>query len=157
MLPSRPALSPLPALLGSCTTIDDEFTASDKRRLIGGQIQHAIGDICGRASSAKGDTPQPLFPYSGITQAIAHQLTVNGARMNGVAADLVFGVVDGGRFGKESYRAFRGGVRRGAIGTADQPGCRGDVDDGAATRLPHRGDGVLRPEEDALDIDRHNA
>jgi hypothetical protein len=56
------SLSPLSALLGSCTTIDDEFTAGDKRRLIGGQIQHAIGDICGRASSAEWDTPQPLFP-----------------------------------------------------------------------------------------------
>src|SRR4030095_8453850 len=144
-------------LLGRCTTIDDEFTASDKRRLIGGKIQHAIGDICGRASSAKWDTPQPLFPSSGITQDIAHHLSVNRTRMHRVAADLVFGVLDGGRLGKESYRAFRGGVRRGAIGTSDQSGCRGDVDDGAATRLPHSGDGVLRPEEDALDIDRHNA
>jgi hypothetical protein len=55
-IPSRALFPPLPALLGSCTAIDDEFTASDKRRLVGGKIQHAIGDICGRAGSAEWDT-----------------------------------------------------------------------------------------------------
>ncbi len=53
--PSLP--SPLPALLGRCTAINNEFTAGDKRRLLGGEIQHAIGDIGGRAGSAEGDTP----------------------------------------------------------------------------------------------------
>ena len=48
---------PLPALLGCGTAINHEFTAGDKRRLIGGKIQHAIGDIGGRAGSAEGDTP----------------------------------------------------------------------------------------------------
>jgi hypothetical protein len=48
---------PLPALLGRGTAINHEFTAGDKRRLIGGKIQHAIGDIGGRAGSAEGDTP----------------------------------------------------------------------------------------------------
>ena len=55
---SPPCLpSPLPALLGRCTAINNEFTTGDKRRFFGGKIQHAIGDICGRAGSAKGDPP----------------------------------------------------------------------------------------------------
>ena len=66
LLPSefegRGAADPLPALLGRCTAINDEFTAGDKRRLLGGKIQHAIGDICGRAGSAEWDTPQPFVP-----------------------------------------------------------------------------------------------
>jgi len=61
-LPVPPSLPPLPALLGRCTAIDDEFTAGDKRRLIGGKIQHAISDICGRAGSAEWETPQPFVP-----------------------------------------------------------------------------------------------
>src|SRR6266540_4472577 len=77
--------------------------------------------------------------------------------MHRVAADLVLSVLDGGRLGQEAHRAFRGGVRSGTIGTPDQPGSRGDVDDGAAPSLPQSGDGVFRPEKDALDVDRHNA
>src|SRR5882724_8151559 len=58
-VPSSPPClpSPLPALLGRCTAINNEFTTGDKRRFFGGKIQHAIGDICGRAGSAKGDPP----------------------------------------------------------------------------------------------------
>jgi hypothetical protein len=48
--------------LGGRTSIDDQFTAGDKRRLIGGEIQHAIGDIFGRAGSAEWDTLQPFVP-----------------------------------------------------------------------------------------------
>src|SRR3989442_15625491 len=61
--PSPPP--PLPALLGRCTAINNEFTAGDKRRLLGGEIHHAIGDIGGRARSAAGGTPLPLFPQGG--------------------------------------------------------------------------------------------
>jgi hypothetical protein len=54
---SQPVLS----LLGRRPTIDDQLATSDEGRLIGGEVQHAVGDILRPPYTAQGYPIKPLL------------------------------------------------------------------------------------------------
>src|SRR5260370_1091637 len=72
----------------------------------------------------------------------------DGTGADGVDADAVAGVVDGGGAGVVHHRAFGGVIGREAV-VAGEPGDRGGVDDRAASALAHDRDGRLAAVEDA--------
>ena len=82
---------------------------------------------------------------------------VHRARVHGVAADLVLGVLARGHLREDPDGALAGGVGRLLVQRLADPGHRGDVDDRAAARPAHGRDRVLGAEEDAPGVDRHDA
>src|SRR5215471_21672226 len=130
-------------LLGGGTAIDDQLAPSDEGGLIRGEVQDTIGDILWRAYAPQRHPIDPLVSQDRIRQRVPDHVGINGTRMYGVAADVLFGMLHGCRLGEEPHRALRGRVGRGTIRTPHETRRRGDVDDGPTTGTPHRREGVL--------------
>ena len=72
--------------------------------------------------------------------------------MDRVAADVVLCVLDGRALGQDAHRTLRG-VVVGGISVADDPGDRGQVDDGPSAGHAHRRKHRLDAEKDAFHVD----
>ena len=81
-----------------------------------------------------------------------HHRGVDVAGTDGVDADVLRSVVEGGRAGEADDAVFRSGVRRAAL-DADDPCPRGGVDDRATSLLEDQRNLVLHAQEDAAQVD----
>src|SRR6266540_4142650 len=79
---------------------------------------------------------------------------IDGAGMDGITSDLVFGVLDRSDFRKHSHSTFRGIIGRGANRNNTRDG--GDVNNRPTTSAPHGRDGVLGAQKDSGAIDGHH-
>src|SRR5438552_12277723 len=87
---------PPPVLLRYIAPVYHQLTARDERRLIRGQIQHAVCYLCRRPHPAHRDTPKPLVALgrTQIRQSLLTHGRVDPAWMHRVAPDVVLGVLD---------------------------------------------------------------
>src|SRR5262249_39792822 len=109
------------------------------------------------AVAAEGDPADHTLVDGGIGAPPLGHGRDDGAGMDRVAADALARVLERGQLGQETDGALGGLVGRAALWHAHEPELRGDVDDGAAARASHGGDGAPGPEEHALGVDAHHA
>src|SRR5206468_2497125 len=83
--------------------------------------------------------------------AVGAKLRLDGAGADGVAADMIAGVIDGDLAGEAEDAGFGGGVG-GIVGPAVHALDGGDVDDGAAPAPDHGGDGKPAGAVDAGEV-----
>jgi hypothetical protein len=94
--------------------------------------------------------------FVGVAGEAAHHRGVDDAGADGVDADAVGGVVQGGRFGEADEAVLGCGVGGLALEALDAGAGRG-VDDRAAAAGQHERDLVLHGDEHATEVDRHQA
>ena len=80
---------------------------------------------------------------------------VHKPRMHRIDPDVVFGVLDRYRLGKNAYRAL-GSVVAGRRAASHNAVDGGDVDDGAATGPSHLRDGGPDSKENSFHVDVHH-
>src|SRR5712692_2304995 len=132
--------------------VDDQLTPRDKRRLIRGQIQHAIRNIFCRADAAQRRPPYPVLPGSGDRQGAFRHWGVNKSRMHRVTPYAILGVLSSGGLRQQAYRAFGGGVGARTRPKTHQSRDGGDVDNRPSSSLTHGGNGLLGPQKHPLRI-----
>src|SRR5712691_5264250 len=143
------------ALLGDKTTVNDQLCPGHKGGLIRGEIQGAVGDVLRGAEPPQGNGAQtPLHGHLRVGMAALQHGGIDGTGMDGITPDLIFGVLDGGDFGKDAHGTFRGVVGRSANRNDARNG--GDVDNRPAASLTHGWDGILGAEKDPGAVDRHD-
>src|SRR5712692_2500395 len=103
-----------PRLLCGCASINHQLRSRDKGSLIGGQVKHAIGYVLGGPDSAQRYTMQGLLTTGLTGQGFLAHGGINGARVNGVTAYLIFGVLNGSYLGEQAYCALGCVISRGA-------------------------------------------
>jgi hypothetical protein len=97
-------------LLRGSAAIDHQFRPCHIGRLIGRQIQHAIGDLFRSPESAQRHPPAELRQSARIGLRAAHHGRINRAGMDGVTADVVLGVLHRRRLAEETHAALGRGV-----------------------------------------------
>src|SRR4029450_8069819 len=114
------------ALLGDKTTVNDQLCPGHKGGLVRGEIQGAVSDVLWGAGRPQGNRAQtPLHGRLRIFMAALKHGGVDGTGMDGITPALVFGVLDGGDFGKDAHGTFRGVVGWSANGNDARN--RGDI------------------------------
>ena len=143
-------------LLGDPSAVDDELGAGYVGGLVGGEVDDPVGDLLGLADAAHGDLGEHVLSELLIIVHVGRHGGLDGAGVDGVAADVVLGVVDGDGLGEDADGAL-GGLVGGMAGVgADDAELGGDVDDGAAAGVLHGGDGGDGAEVDAGGVDVHD-
>ena len=137
--------------------VDDQFGAGYEGGFVGCQVDGAVGNFAGLAHPAQGQALHSQSHTVRVVEGVGNHIGFNGAGVNGVAADALAGVLDGGGFGEQADGALGGGVAGGAVGAAHQPGGGGYVDDAAAAAGAQGGDGRLGAQKDALGVDGKDA
>jgi hypothetical protein len=98
-------------LLGDKTTVNDQLCPCHKGGLVRGEIQGTVGDVLRGAESPQGNRAQtPLHGRLRVFVAALQHGGIDGTGVDGITPDLIFGVLDGGDFGKDAHGTFRGVV-----------------------------------------------
>src|SRR5262245_43456387 len=105
-------------LLGGRSAIDHQLAARHERRLVGGEVDDAVGDVLRRPHPSHGQSAQTLLPVSFVLQHVLDHVGRNRAGMDGVAADAFLGVLDCCRLREQAHRALGRGVRSGTSGSS---------------------------------------
>src|SRR5690606_4185668 len=124
-------------LLGGEAAIHHEFGAGDVLCLVGGEEQHAVGDVIRLPHEAHGDGGVDDVVLLGVVaDGVLLDVGPDHPGVNGIAADPVLGPLDGDALAEQPHRALAGGVGR-HPGNTHQPRHRRQVDDGTTAVVPH--------------------
>src|SRR5437867_12029819 len=107
-------------LLGGRAAVDHQFATRHVGRFVGRQVDDAVGDVFGRSRASHRETPQALLPLRLVLQHVLDHVGRDRAGVDGVAADVLLGVLDGRRLGEEAHGALGRGVRGGSPWGPDQ-------------------------------------
>src|SRR2546425_1990103 len=98
-------------LLRERSAVDDELAAGHVRRVVRSEIEHRVDDLGHRPHSPQRHSLQPSLQRLLVGNGAVEHLGVDRARMHGVAADLVLGVLAGRDLREDPNGALAGGVR----------------------------------------------
>src|SRR5580692_2144463 len=160
---ARRAISVLPHFTGgrgSLAAINDQFGRVDEPGFVGGQIEHAVGNIPGGTELTTWYRLAAFVDLAVVVcgiaapQAIGDAWCGDVARHHGIATDAPGGILDADVLRQLFDRAFRRGVSDVGVGEADAGG-RGIVDDRSAALAQHIRDDGAAGQVHALDVDGH--
>ena len=139
--------------LSRLATVHDQSVADDERGRIRTEPEDGIGDFFRPAHPSDWLLRDHLrAPFGRAPGEATHHRSVDVAGTDGVDADVLRGVVEGGRAGEADHAMFRRGVR-GAAFDADDPCTRRCINDRAASVREHERDLMLHAQKDAAKVD----
>ena len=139
--------------LDRLAAVDDHGVADHEGGRVRAQPDDGRGDLLGLAHPPDRLLRDHLRPPLGRAPGeAAHHRRVDVPGADGVDAEVLRGVVEGGRLGQADHAVLGGGVRGAAL-DADDPGARGRVHDRPAALLEDQRDLVLHAQEHAAEVD----